>query len=93
MGRRTPLARGTLPSDERKAQGLALTKSQYLLKDGVLYGVEKDKTLCVIPPRSLRKEPFHAVTRWKFFRSSERGQYPPRTQPTILVDADVQRHH
>ena len=45
---------------------MALTKSQYLLKDGVLFRVEKDKTLRVIPSRSERKELFHVVHSGKF---------------------------
>ena len=39
------LETGVLPADEKKARELALTKSQYLLQDGVLYRVEKDQTL------------------------------------------------
>ena len=46
---------GTLPQDEKRAREMALTKSQYTLLDGVLYRVESDKTLRIIPPESHRK--------------------------------------
>ena len=46
---------GTLPQDEKRAHEMALTKSQYTLLDGVLYRVESDKTLRIIPPESHRK--------------------------------------
>ena len=52
-------------TDERKAQELALTKSQYLLQNGVLYQVE-DRTLRIIPAKSTREELFHAAHDGKF---------------------------
>lgn len=39
------LESGVLPSEKKEAQELALTKSQYLMQDSVLYRVEKDRTL------------------------------------------------
>lgn len=38
------LKTSTLPNDEKMAWELAFTKSQYLIWDGVLYWVEKDRT-------------------------------------------------
>ena len=43
-----------------------LTKDQYELVDGILYRLEKDKTLRVIPPRSTRKKQFDEVHSGKF---------------------------
>ena len=48
-----------LPDDQRKARRLALTKSQYTLQDAILYHVEPDGTLRVIPPEESREELFH----------------------------------
>ena len=47
---------GTLPPEEKKAQELVLSKSQYTLVDGVLYYVQKDGALRLIPPSSDRKK-------------------------------------
>ena len=47
---------GQLPEDERKARELVLSKTQFEIKDGVLYYIEKDKTLKVIPTSNSRKE-------------------------------------
>ena len=41
----TYLEAGVLPEDEKFAQTLALSQSQYLMKDGVLCHVEPDSTL------------------------------------------------
>ena len=40
---------GVLPADEKRAWEIALTHSQYVLVDSILYHVEKDETLRVIP--------------------------------------------
>lgn len=40
---------GDLPSDQKRARELALTKCQYKLVDNILYCVAKDKSLRVIP--------------------------------------------
>ena len=55
----TLLVEGTLPKDEKKAKELALTKTQYEIVDDVLYHVEADKTLRVIPPEKDREKLFH----------------------------------
>ena len=49
---------GQLPDDESTARELALTRSQYVTQDDVLYYVAKDKSLRVIPPMSDRKALF-----------------------------------
>ena len=46
---------GVLPQEEKFAQRIALTSSQYTVLDGVLYRVAPDATLRLIPPRSLRE--------------------------------------
>ena len=45
---------GLLPTDESMAKKVALTESQYVVEDRVLYKVEPDSTLRVIPSRSQR---------------------------------------
>lgn len=52
------LETGTLPQDEKKARELALSRSQYLLKDDVLFYVGKEQTLCIIPPMCDREQFF-----------------------------------
>ena len=51
----TYLETGVLPEDKKFAKTLALSQSQYLMEDGVLYHVEPDSTLRVIPPEQLRE--------------------------------------
>ena len=53
------LETGTLPPDEKKAREFALTKSQYALVDGVLYLVEWEKSLKIIPPKACREKLSH----------------------------------
>ena len=55
----TFLVEGTLPKDEKKAKELALTNRQYEIVDDVLYHVEADKTLRVIPPEKDREKMLH----------------------------------
>ena len=52
---------GQLPEDERKARKLVLSKTQFEIKDGVLYHLEGDETLRVVPPSGSRKELFDDV--------------------------------
>ena len=53
------LETGVLPEDEGRARTLVLSSSQYVLEDEVLYRVEKDSTLRIVPPRSQRQELFN----------------------------------
>ena len=55
------LEKGELLEDDKRARELALTKSQYTIVDSVLYRVESDKTLRVIPPTSQRENIFLEV--------------------------------
>ena len=48
-----------LPTDEKRARELALTESQYILDDGILFHVEADGTLRIIPPEHSREKIFH----------------------------------
>ena len=52
------LEKGILPSSEQAAKRLALTESQYMIHDHVLFRVEPDSTLRVFPPVSSREKPF-----------------------------------
>lgn len=50
------LETGELPGDRRRACELVLGKPQFTLRDGVLYKLESDKSLCIVPPTTDRKE-------------------------------------
>ena len=52
------LETGVLPSDEKRAKLLALTESQHVTEDDILYNVEKDGTLRIVPPLKSREELF-----------------------------------
>ena len=52
---------GKLPSEDRVARELVLSREQYKLIDDVLYHVEPDKPLRVIPPVNHRKVLFDEV--------------------------------
>ena len=54
----TYLETGELPSDDRLALELVLSRDMYCLEDGVLYRVMPDKTWRVIPPTQDRKDLF-----------------------------------
>ena len=44
------MVNGELPTDDRKAREMLLGQSEFTVLDGVLYRLEKDKTLRIIPP-------------------------------------------
>ena len=46
------LERGILPNDESLARTISLTQSQYVVQDSILYHVEPDSPLRVVPPAS-----------------------------------------
>ena len=52
------LESGILPSEEKQAKLISLTQSQYTLMDSILYHVQHDGSLRVIPPASKREELF-----------------------------------
>ncbi len=60
------LEKGELPEDPKAARELALTKSRYLVDNGVLYWVKADKTLRVIPPTAHREQLFREAHESKF---------------------------
>ena len=57
---------GALPADKASVREIVLSSSQYTLLDGVLYHVEKDKTLRIVPSASAREKLFHSVHDGKF---------------------------
>ena len=55
------LETGILPQDEGLARALILSVSQYALEDDILYKVEQDGTLRVIPPKDQREDLFNSA--------------------------------
>ena len=55
---KTYLHTGKLPEDDKKARELVLSKTKFEIQDGVLYHLEKDKTLRIVVPTDRRKELF-----------------------------------
>ena len=62
----TYLETGEQPSDPQHAREVVLCSQQYLMLDGVLYYVERDKSLKVIPPSEDRRKIFDEVHSGKF---------------------------
>ena len=62
----TYLETSILPEEVNSAKKIALTQSQYLIEEGVLYHVESDSTLRVIPPEAMRE---------KLIREAHGGQF------------------
>ena len=52
------LADGEIPSDERHARQILLGQSAFTLLDGILYHIENDKTVRVVPPECDRHQLF-----------------------------------
>ena len=77
------LETGILPEDKKLAKTLALTQSQYVLQDGVLYHVEPDSTLRVIPPFDMRD---------KLFQQTHGGQFGGHLSD-IKVHSELRRHY
>ena len=50
-----------LPLDERKAREIVLQKSEFEMVDGVLYHLERDKTMRIIPASQDRRELFESA--------------------------------
>ena len=57
---------GVLPCVDKKARELLLSRAQYHMEGGVLYYVEADKLLCLIPPTGYRKHLFEEAHCGKF---------------------------
>ena len=62
----TYLETGRLPEEEKPARQIALTSMQYTLEDDVLYRVEDDGTLRIIPPTDWRERLFMEAHGGKF---------------------------
>lgn len=62
----TYLETGLLPDDDKFAKRLALTQSQYVVEDQVLYRVASNFTLRVVPPASMRKRLFEEARSGRF---------------------------
>ena len=62
----TYLETGLLPDDDKFAKRLALTQSQYVVEDKVLYRVANDFTLRVVPPTSMQKRLFEEAHSGRF---------------------------
>ena len=77
------LESGILPSDEKVARNLALTKSQFIIQDQILYRVQPDCTLRVIPPSSRRE---------KLFRQAHEGLFGAHLGD-VKVHSELQRHY
>ena len=54
----TYLEHGVLPENEKLAKSLALTQSQYLVQDRILYFIKSGGTLRVVPPNKMREKLF-----------------------------------
>lgn len=52
----TYLEMGVLPEDEQQAKRIALTSQLYTLEDQILYQVERDATLRVVPASMFRRQ-------------------------------------
>ena len=79
----TYLETGVLPEDENSARNLVLSESQYLLEDGILYRVQSDSTLRVIPPQKMREQLFKEVHGGRF--GGHLGD--------VKVHSELQRHY
>ena len=55
-----------MPNDDKNTRELLLSRAQYHMEEGVLYYVESDKTLCLIPPAGDRKHLFEEAHSGKF---------------------------
>ena len=60
------LETGTLPLDDKDARQIAISSGQYTLEDNILYHVEDDGTLRVIPPADQRERLFTEAHGGKF---------------------------
>ena len=52
------LETGTLPEGDKEARKMALSSTQYTFEDDILYHVEDDGTLRLVPPQCMRESIF-----------------------------------
>ena len=79
----TYLETGVLPEDGKVARRLALTQSQFVVEEGVLYWIATDATLRVIPPACMRQQ---------LFQEAHRGQFGGHLSDT-KVHSQLQKHY
>ena len=77
------LETGLLPDDERLARTITLSASQYVLEDDVLYRVEQDSTLRIIPPTDQRE---------KLFQEAHGGVFGAHLSD-VKVHSELRRHY
>ena len=78
----TYLETGGLPEDEKLARQVALTRSQHVIEDDVLYRLEGNGTLRVIPPTPLRS---------KIFQDAHGGRFGAHLSD-VKVYSELRRH-
>ena len=79
----TFLETGVLPAEEKTARSLALSQTQYVIEDGVLYHLEPDSTLRVIPPVGLRE---------KLFKQAHSGRFGGHLGD-VKIHSELRRHY
>ena len=77
------LETGDLPSENRRARELVVGRAQFTLSDCVLYRIEADKTLRIIPPE---------VDRQKLFREVHEGPFAGHLREA-KIHGELSRHY
>ena len=75
------LSHGEIPDDDRRARELSITAQQYVVLGCVLYHLETDKTLRVVPPECDRKQLFEEA-HGGVFGGHLRGAKIPKGSPS-----------
>ena len=79
----TYLETGVLPREDRFARTIALMSSQYLIEDGVLYHIEPNSTLRLIPPSRSRE---------RLFQEAHGGVFGAHLSDT-KVHSELRKHY
>lgn len=79
----TYLETGDLPTEEKRARELVLGSSQFTLNDRILYRVEADKSLRIIPP---------ATDRQKLFKEAHQGPFSGHLREA-KIHSELSRHY
>ena len=87
----TYLETGVQPEDKQTAKRLALTQSQYVVEDGVLYWAASDSTLSVIPPTPMRESLFREAHCGRF--GAHLGDSKVHMSSARIMGRDAVRHH
>ena len=72
-----------LPPGDKEARAITLTASQYVIQDDVLFHVEPDSTLRVVPPTSFREQ---------LFREAHAGVFGAHLSDT-KVHSELRKHY